>query len=169
MELHSLEAHKVTLSPVQLRTASSQRRADVFKAASFRPVAGGYIYRAPNPWIFGRADHYVVTEAQRDAIVGLLVPASPAKTPVSRLTKVMVFCALGFVVTLLATSLLLLFSSQYPGLSTGSLVMAMGMLCLLAATLGTLHRLAILQLACLQPLLATATKTDERISNADVL
>ena len=159
----------MTLSPVQLRTASLQKRADLLKAASFRPVADGYIYRAPKPWIFGRPDHYLVTEAQRDTIVDILVPPSPGKTPASRLTKVMVFSVLAFVITLLATSMLLLFRTQYPALVTASLVMAVVMLSLLAVTLGTLHRLAILQLASLQPILGTAAKTDERISNADVL
>ena len=159
----------MTVTPVQLRTAALQKRAELLKAASFRQVANGYIYRAPKPWIFGRPDHYLVTEAQRDAIVDILVPASPEKTPASRLTKVMGFSVIAFVITLLATSMLLLFSTQYPALITASLVMAVVMVALLAVTLGTLHRLAVLHLASLQPILAGAAKTNERISNDDVL
>jgi TPR repeat protein len=159
----------VTLSSVQLGTAASQKRADLLKAASFRPVANGYIYRPPKPWIFGRPDHYFVSETQRDAIVDILVPPSPGKTAASRLTKVMVFSLLAFVVTLLATSMLLLFSTQYPALITAGMAAAAVMVTLLAVAVGTLHRLATLHLASLQPILASAVKTNERISNDDVL
>jgi MFS family permease len=36
----------------------------------FKPVAGGYIYRAPNPWLFGRGPHYRVDEAQKAELAG---------------------------------------------------------------------------------------------------
>lgn len=148
----------MTVTPVQLRPVTLQKCAELLRAASFRQVPNGYIYRAPKPWIFGRPDHYLVTEAQRDAIVDILVPTSPAKTPASRLTKVMGFSLIAVLIALLATSMLLLFSTQYPALATASLVMAAVMVALLAVTLGTLHRLAILHLANLQPILAGATK-----------
>ena len=79
------------------------------------------------------------------------------------------FSALAFVIALLATSMLLLFSTQYPALITAGVVMAAVMVTLLVVTLGTLHRLAVLHLASLQPILAGAAKTNERISNDDVL
>ena len=60
---------------------SDQRRAALVKlrderiaAAYFRPAAGGFVYRAPNPWILGRPHHYLVSEAQRDVIAGILAP-----------------------------------------------------------------------------------------------
>jgi hypothetical protein len=33
--------------------------------ALFKPVPGGYLYRAPNPWLFGAARYYVVSDAQK--------------------------------------------------------------------------------------------------------
>jgi hypothetical protein len=61
----------------QRRAAHLAMRDEWFKAAYFRPAASGFIYRAPNPWIYGRPDHYLVTAAERDEIVAILAPRSP--------------------------------------------------------------------------------------------
>ena len=41
---------------------------DGMQELSFKPVTGGYLYRAPSPWLFGRTQHYVVTEEQKAAL-----------------------------------------------------------------------------------------------------
>jgi hypothetical protein len=41
---------------------------DGMQELSFKPVTGGYLYRAPSPWLFGPTQHYVVTEAQKAAL-----------------------------------------------------------------------------------------------------
>src|SRR5262245_55621820 len=38
----------------------------------FKPVADGYVFRAPNPWILGNAKHYRVSEAQKALILKIL-------------------------------------------------------------------------------------------------
>ena len=43
----------------------------------FKRVAGGWIYRAPNPWIFGDAPHYSVTDEQKAKIEAVVVPRRP--------------------------------------------------------------------------------------------
>ena len=43
----------------------------------FKRVPEGFVFRAPNPWIFGPADHYLVSETQRDAIAAILLPQRP--------------------------------------------------------------------------------------------
>ena len=159
----------MNLSPDQSRTAALQKRADALKAASFRQVADGYLYRAPNPWIFGAADHFKVSEAQRDAIIDILVPPSTEKTPTSRLTRLMLTSVFALLGASLITSLLLLLSSQYPALMWAAGATAVVLLFLVAVTLLTLRRLATVQLANLRPILTAATPTKERISNADVL
>jgi hypothetical protein len=50
---------------------------DQVKFASFKQVPGGYVFRAPNPQVFGRSDHYLVDEAQRDKIVAIMTPRRP--------------------------------------------------------------------------------------------
>jgi hypothetical protein len=47
------------------------------EAMLFKPVPGGFVYRAPNPWIFGRADHYVVNEQQKAELLRILVARHP--------------------------------------------------------------------------------------------
>ena len=42
------------------------------EALVFKKVAGGYVYRAPNPWLFGKGRHYLVSEAQKEKIAEIL-------------------------------------------------------------------------------------------------
>ena len=37
--------------------------------ASFKPVPEGFIFQAPNPWVFGWPHYYVVSETQKAAIL----------------------------------------------------------------------------------------------------
>jgi len=41
-----------------------------FIVAVFKPTANGWVYRSPTPFIFGRATHVVVNDAQRAHIIG---------------------------------------------------------------------------------------------------
>jgi hypothetical protein len=41
---------------------------DGMEELAFKPVAEGYIYRAPNPWLIGRGRHYIVSETQKSEI-----------------------------------------------------------------------------------------------------
>lgn len=38
-------------------------------AVLFKPTEGGYVFRAPNPWVLGPANHYFVTDAQKAQIL----------------------------------------------------------------------------------------------------
>jgi TPR repeat protein len=154
-----------------LHVQSSQDRArnarrEMFKAAFFKPTAGGYVYRAPNPYVFGRGPHYIVTEGQREAILDVLAPA--ATTRAARLSMGLGFSLIG--VLLLGLALLLLggYATRFPGAEYAIIVLAVLLLPLSVAGLAMIYRLATLQLAELQPILANAKQTDERITNADV-
>jgi hypothetical protein len=41
---------------------------------SFKAVAGGYIFTAPSPWIFGHGSQYLVDDAQKAALLALMKP-----------------------------------------------------------------------------------------------
>jgi hypothetical protein len=45
---------------------------------AFEPVPGGWIYRAPNPWIFGDAPCCLVNDAQKGEIEAIIAPRRPA-------------------------------------------------------------------------------------------
>ena len=47
------------------------------KSVMFKPVAGGWVYRAPNPWVFGDAPHYLVNDAQKAQIEAIVIPRRP--------------------------------------------------------------------------------------------
>ncbi len=50
------------------------------EAVHFKPVPSGFVFRAPNPWLFGTADHFLVNAAQKEALLDLLTrPGSIAK------------------------------------------------------------------------------------------
>src|SRR5438045_8109341 len=44
----------------------------------FKRVPEGFVIRAPNPRIFGAADHHLVSDHQRDAIAAILLPQRPS-------------------------------------------------------------------------------------------
>ena len=45
---------------------------------AFKPVPGGWIYRAPNPWVFGDAQRYLVNDTQKAEIEAIVAPRRPA-------------------------------------------------------------------------------------------
>jgi len=47
------------------------------KSVMFKPVADGWVYRAPNPWVFGDAPHYLVNDAQKAQIEAIIIPRRP--------------------------------------------------------------------------------------------
>src|SRR5262245_49281150 len=149
---------------------SRNARREACKATFFRPKQGGYLYRAPNPYVFGHAKHYIVTEAQREAIIDVLVPA--ATTRAARSSKALGFSVIGVFGLVLPLSLLGLYLDIYgrnfPGSEYAVIVLAALLLPLLVAMFVNLFRLGTLQLTQLQPILASARQTDERITNADV-
>ncbi len=126
------------------------------EAALFKQVPGGFVYRAPNPWVFGRADHYLVDEAQKAAILELVVARRP-----------MLFLAVwigGFLLAAgAAVAVLLIFGLDYPATVSTALIAAM-----MPVTVLALHLTARRTLRRLQPVLAGASPTDQRITTAEI-
>ena len=52
-------------------------QAEVLSASLFKPRRGGWVYRAPNPWIVGRPPHYLVNDTQRAQIIEALTAKRP--------------------------------------------------------------------------------------------
>jgi TPR repeat protein len=139
----------------QRRTALVKLRDERIAAAYFRPTVGGFVYRAPNPWIIGRPHHYIVTAAQRDAIAGILAPRPRAWAKL----------ALGVILAVaLIAVMAAYFAPRYP--ATTSIVILAGILLL---AVFTAHRWAMRRLHRLLPILAGAPRTDEHITTADMM
>jgi tetratricopeptide (TPR) repeat protein len=122
----------------------------------FKQVAGGYVFRAPNPKVFGSSDHYLVDAAQRDQIVAIITPGRP----------VLLFAVWigGFFVALgAAVVALLVVTPHYPVTVLVVLTVAMLLVAVLA-----LHLSANRKLRRLQPILAGVPQTDQRITIAEI-
>jgi tetratricopeptide (TPR) repeat protein len=126
------------------------------EAALFKPVPGGFVYRAPNPWVFGRADHYLVDEAQKAGILALVTPRRPM--------LVLALCFGGFLLVAgAAVVALLVFADDYPATVAAALIAAM-----VPVTVLALHLAARRALRRVQPVLAGASPTNQRITAAEI-
>jgi hypothetical protein len=55
------------------RSMSSNMTSEAFEIfGSFKPVAGGEVYVAPNRWLFGDRDQYLVNESQKADILSIV-------------------------------------------------------------------------------------------------
>ena len=124
---------------------------------SFKPTAGGFIFRAPSAWDFRRADHYLVTAEQRELIFAALMPPALTKATPRWLVWAIVGGVVVSAVGLLAGPALLF--PDYPAIGFLG-----GLAVLVATVLVSLRRVALKQRAKLQPILASAQPTNERIS-----
>ena|SRR5450755_878331 len=138
-----------------------RRRSDEFAelaiSTSFKPAAGGFIYRAPSAWFFRRAEHYLVTAEQRELILAALMPPVAIKPCPRWLVWVIAGGVAVSAIGLLAGPALLF--ADYP--ATGFLA---GLGVLVATAIVSLRRVALRQRARLQPVLALAQPTNQRIS-----
>ncbi len=127
----------------------------------FKPVPGGYVFRAPTPWIFFGAQHYLVSETQRDEITAILLPTRQGRA----LAKT-IGISLGLVVAITAAiiGITYVFSEHIDGfwLAAGSAVTTFLLL------FGWLHVVARRNLRRLRPILAAAQRTEHRITNAEM-
>jgi hypothetical protein len=48
-------------------------------AVNFKRTAGGWVFRAPSPWIFGNTPHYLVSDEQKRKITQALTPRHPMR------------------------------------------------------------------------------------------
>jgi len=44
------------------------------EAVLFKPAVGGYVFQAPNPWVFGPTSSYIVSATQKAELLGVVRP-----------------------------------------------------------------------------------------------
>ena len=135
--------------------SESRRQID---AMLFKPVPGGFIYRAPNPWIFGRADHYIVNEQQKNELLGMLV--SPR--PLLRLSLIVA----GLLLWAVAMGLVGWAFSGHEDPTVGDVVIMIVMT--FAALFLALHLALRRKLRRMQPILAVAMHTTAAITSGEI-
>jgi hypothetical protein len=127
-------------------------------AMLFRPAPGGFVYRAPNPWIFGRADHFLVSEAQKAELLAMMVAPRPA------LRLAIIFVGLVLWGAGMGASLYAL--SGHPDPTFGDVLIMVG--ATLAALFLALHLALRRKLRRIQPILAAATPTTAVITSDEI-
>jgi tetratricopeptide (TPR) repeat protein len=123
------------------------------RSAILRQVPGGYVFRAPNPRLFGASDHYLVNEAQRDEIVAIMTPR--------RMPLILALWLGGFLLAIGAG--LIVLGPSYPATVTIGVIAAMMLAAILGAQLSASRKLR-----RLQPILAGATRSEQRITLAEI-
>ncbi|HMK78867.1 MAG TPA: hypothetical protein VK438_04425 [Xanthobacteraceae bacterium] len=115
-------------------------------AVRFKRVGDGYVFRAPQPRLFSRAPHYLVTESERRAIAA----------------RMRILGVRGLILTLLALAWLAWWTAALADV-TGDAMKELG-LALLAASLAAAGLLYLHQWRALRPLLAVLRRTDAQIT-----
>jgi hypothetical protein len=139
---------------------------DAIEGAYFKPMAGGFVFRAPRPRVFGAADRYLVNEAKKAEILQIM--AAHQMTP----KRARVIAAVAGLLPLAVVT----FVAWAFGLIDGEpapvdivVVVTVGMMLLTAAAalvalLFASHLYARTQLRELRPILAALPRTGERIT-----
>ena len=131
---------------------------DNIDALWFKPVQGGYVFRAPKPWVFGRNRFFLVNEAQKKLLSGILTARSPSVTVVRLMAAIAVMFA--------GCTPIVLFLSRH-GVTGASLVTAVVLLAWLSlytALLFSMRPIALL----VQRHVPDLTPTEQRITAADL-
>jgi hypothetical protein len=124
----------------------------------FKQVPGGYVFQQPNPWVFGRSSRFLVSEAQKAALLAIITPRRPILKAAAILA--------GLLLWAFAVAAAMLAFSGHDEL-TASEVAAMMVLiavpmfaALVVALQRNLHRM--------RAVIADAPRTEERITHAEV-
>lgn len=128
---------------------------------NFKRVSGGWVFRAPNPWIFGNSPHYLVSDDQKVRITAvhraLLTPGNPM------LVAIGISAAIAWAV---AVALVIwAFGSGQANQTARDLGL---MSCILVPLLAGISGLHAIHRRRLKPILADASLTNERITYAEM-
>jgi hypothetical protein len=133
-------------------------RDDALSSATFKAVPGGWVYRAPNPWVFGNAPHYLVNDIQKAEIEAALTPSRP--------TLVVCAVVVGIFVWALAVTTFMWAFSGHDNPTPGDLAIMIPLIAI--PILALLPLAALIQRGRLSAVLATAQRTTERISYSEL-
>jgi hypothetical protein len=128
------------------------------EAVLFKRVGDRFVYQAPNPWIFGPTSRYLVTEAQKAALVAIVVPRRP------KLRIAIVSAAILLWTGIVATIMWAFSGHNDPTASDVLVMMSLILVPVYFAWVVALQR----NLRRMQPIIANAPRTDERITRPEL-
>lgn len=127
-------------------------------AVLFKPVPGGFTYRAPGRWLFGPARYYLVDEAQKAEIIAVQTPRRPILFQILLWTTFLLMVAAAGVIVWVATG------DNEPTTRD----MFIWIIILAVEVFAALQLLQWRIQRRLRPILAGAPGTDDRITHRDM-
>lgn len=128
------------------------------QAVLFKPVGDRFVFQAPNPWVFGRKSRYLVTEAQKQELLAIVTP----RRPVLRVAVIAVAILLWTVAV--ATMCWAVSPHDDPTAIDVLVMSALIIVPIFGALIVALQR----NLRRMQPILAGAPRTEERITQSEL-
>jgi hypothetical protein len=124
------------------------------EAALFKQVGGGWVFQAPNPWVFGRTSRYLVNEAQKAELLAIVTP----RRPILRIAAI----TAGILVWAVAASTIVWAVSSHdePTVTDALAIFALVVVPIFLALVFALQR----NLRRMQRVLTGAPRTEERIT-----
>lgn len=124
---------------------------DGMEETLFKPVEGGFVYRAPSPWLIGRGRHYIVSEEQKAVLAAH-----------HRRTMLQTFWA----IVVAAGTCGPLVGIVLPSASIMPQIMFLGVAMLIGLAIGM--AINALLLRRIKPIIATLTPSAERVTQRDM-
>jgi hypothetical protein len=124
----------------------------------FKPVSGGYVYRAPNNWLFGSGEHFLVTEGQKAAVLAIVT---------STIRPVLWMTGLAWITLSVLLGMALSFWAYRAGYHASGMSGVSAMLSMLLSIYPAFLLSRQLLLHRLRPILATLPPTSERITRLE--
>ena len=123
----------------------------------FKRVEGGHVFQAPNPWIFGPGKRYLVNDAQKAELLAITTPRRPYLRAAVIVTAIILWA-------IAVSTLTWAFSGHDDPTArdaaiTTTLILVPMFVALMMALRHNLRRM--------QPILAGAPRTEERISRSE--
>jgi hypothetical protein len=123
----------------------------------FKQVPGGYVFQQPNPWVFGRSSRYLVSEAQKAALLAIITPRRPILKAVVILAGILLWVAAVAIA-------MAFFGHDEPTASDIVAMMVLIAVPMFAALVVALQH----NLRRMRSVIADAPRTEERITHAEV-
>ena len=128
------------------------------QAVLFKQVGDRFVFQAPNPWVFGSKNRYLVTETQKQELMAIVTPRRP-------LLRIAIITAGILLWTVAAATIVWAVSPHEDPRALDALAMfVLIVVPIFGALIVALQR----NLRRMQPILAGAPRTEERITHTEL-
>jgi hypothetical protein len=140
------------------RKEEAMSNAAEIEAVLFKPTAGGYVFQAANPWVFGPMTRYIVSEAQKSELLAIIKPRRPVLWTTGIIAGILLWAGL------VATLMWAVSGHDQPTAADFGMMSALILVPIYLAWVVKLQR----NRRRMQPIISTASRTQERIDRREM-